>query len=95
MRDVEEDTYPGRKLPFTGDMMAQAIIYHRARQSVGDQLISLAFRCGFSHLLRASEYLNPSGSRLSRHCILAKHVVFQYMTVEEEMRLVSYGFLTQ
>ena len=86
---LTEDPYPGRKLPFTGDMLAQAIIYHRARQSVGDHLISLAFRCGFSHLLRAFEYLNPSGSRLFRHCILAKYVVFQYRTVEGEMKLVS------
>jgi hypothetical protein len=86
---LTEDPYPGRKLPFTGDMVAQAILYHRVRQSVGDQLISLAFRCGFSHLLRASEYLNPSGSRLSRHCILAKHVVFQYRTMKGEMGLVS------
>jgi hypothetical protein len=70
-----EDPYPGRKLPSTGDM-AQAIIYHRARGSVGDQLIALTFRCGFSHLFRASEYLNPSDS------ILAKHAVFQYRTVE-------------
>ena len=62
---LTEDPYPGRKLPFTGKMMVQAIIYHRARQSMGDQLISLTFRCGFSHLLRAAEYLNPSGSRLS------------------------------
>ena len=23
-----EDPYPGRKLPFTGDMVAQAIIFH-------------------------------------------------------------------
>ena len=79
---LTEDPYPGRKLPFTGDMLEQAIIYHRARQSVGNHLISLAFRCEFNHLLRASEYLNPSDSRLSRHCILAKHVLFQYRTVE-------------
>jgi hypothetical protein len=59
--------------------VAQAIIYHRVKGSVGDQLVALAFQCGFSHLLRAgSEYLNPSGSRLSRHCILAKHVVLLY-----------------
>jgi len=63
---------------FTGGMVAQAIIYHRVKGSVGDQLVALAFQCGFSHLLRASEYLNPSGSRLSRHCILAKHVVLLY-----------------
>ena len=84
-----EDLHPGRKLPFTGDMVANAIIFHRARRSGGDRLIALAFRCGFCHLLRASEYLNPSGSRLSRHCILAKHVVFQYRAEEGEMRLVS------
>ena len=56
---------------------------------MGDQLIALAFRCEFSYLLPAFEYLNPSGRLLSRHCILAKHVVFQYRTVEGEMRLVS------
>ena len=27
-------------------MVAQAIIYHRVRGSVGDQLVALAFRCG-------------------------------------------------
>ena len=84
-----EDPYPGRKLPFTGDMVAQAIIFHRVRGSTGDLLVALAFRCGFCHLLRASEYLNPSGSKLSRHCILAKHVLFQYRTGLDEMRLVS------
>jgi len=52
---------------------------------VGEQLVALAFRCGVSRLLRASEYLNPSGS----HCILAKHLVFQYRTVEGAARLVS------
>jgi hypothetical protein len=57
--------------------------------SAGDRLIALAFRYGFCHLLRASEYLNPSGSKLSRHCILAKHVLFQYRTGLDEMRLVS------
>ena len=41
--------------------------------------------CGFCHLLRASEYLNPSGSKPSRHCILANHVVFQYRTGAHEM----------
>ena len=75
-----ENPYPGRKLPFTGGMVAHAIGFHRARDSVLDRLVALAFRCGFCHLLRASEYLNPSGSKLSRHCILAKHVVFQYRT---------------
>ena len=56
-----------------------------------DRLVALAFRCGFCHLLRASEYLNPSGSKLSRHCILAKHVVFQYRTGVGvgEMRFVN------
>ena len=49
----------------------------------------MAFRCGFCHLLRASEYLNPSGSKLSRHCILARHVVFQYCTGVGERQLVS------
>ena len=35
--------------------------------------------------------LNPSGSKLSRHCILGKHVVFQYHTGVGvgEMRFVS------
>ena len=84
-----DDLHPGRKLPFTGDMVAHAIIFHRARWSGDDRLIALAFRCGFCHLLRTSEYLNPSGSQLSRHCILAKHVVFRYRTEEDEMRLVS------
>ena len=77
---VPEDPYPGRKLPFTVDMVEHAIIFHRARDTVGDRLVALAFRCGFCHLLRALEYLNPSGSKLSRHCILAKHMVFQYRT---------------
>ena len=61
----------------TGNMVAQAVIFHRARDTVGDRLVALAFRCGFCHLLRVSEHLNPSGSKLSRHCILAKHVVLQ------------------
>jgi len=69
--------------------VAQAIIFHRVRGSMRDLLVALAFRCGFCHLLRASEYLNPSGSKLSRHCILAKHVLFQYRTGLDEMRLVS------
>ena len=56
-----EDPYPGRKLPFTGDMVAHAISVHRAQGSTGDRLIALAFRYGFCHLLRASKYLNPSG----------------------------------
>jgi hypothetical protein len=86
MRYVDGGSVPRTEASFHGDMVAQAIIYHSARGSVNDQLIALAFRCGFSHLLRASEYLNPSGSRLSRHCILAKHVVYQYRTVEGEMR---------
>ena len=30
-----------------------------------------------------------SGSKLSRHCILAKHVLVQYRTGLDEMRLVS------
>ena len=64
-----EDPYPGRKLSFTSDMVA--------RDTLGDRLASLAFRCGFCHLLRLSEYLNLSGSKLFRHCILAKHVVLQ------------------
>ena len=59
-----EDPFPERKLPLTGDMVAPAILFHRARLSGSDQLIPLAFRCGFCHLLRASEYLNPSGSLL-------------------------------
>ena len=84
-----EDPYPGRKLPFAGDMVAQAIIFHRVRGSMGDLLMALAFRCGFCYLLRASEYLNPSGCKLSHHCILAKHVLFQYRTGLDEMRLVS------
>ena len=84
-----EDPFPERKLPFTGDMVAPAISFHRARLSGIDLLIALAFRCGFCHLLRASEYLNPSGSRLSRHCIRAKHVVFQYETEAHERRCVS------
>ena len=45
---LTEDPYPGRKLPFTGET------FHRGRGSVGDQLVALAFRCGFSYLLRAS-----------------------------------------
>ena len=84
-----EEPYPGRKLPFTGAMVAQAILFHRARDTVFDRLVAMAFRCGFCHLLRASEYLNPSGSKLSRHCILAKHVVLQYCTVVGERQLVS------
>ena len=84
-----EDPYPGRKLPFTGDMVAHAISVHRAQGSAGDRLNALAFRCGFCHLLRASEYLNPSGSKLSRHCIRAKHVVFQYRTGATELGMVS------
>ena len=86
-----ENPYPGRKLPFTGDMVAQAISFHHVRNSGLDRLVAVAFRCGFCHLLRASEYLNPSGSKLSRHCILAKHVVFQYRTGVGvgEMRFVN------
>jgi hypothetical protein len=49
----------------------------------------MAFRCGFCHLLRASENLNPSGSKLSFHCIRAKHVVFQYRTGAAELGMVS------
>jgi hypothetical protein len=89
MRYVDGGSNALRKLPFTWDMVAQAIIYHRARRSVGEQLVALAFWCGFSRLLRASEYLKPSGIRLSRHCILVKHLVFQYRTVEGAARLVS------
>ena len=55
----------------------------------GDRLLALAFRCGFCHLLRASEFLNPSGSKLSRHCIRAKHVVFQYRIGAAEVGMVS------
>ena len=84
-----EEPHPGRKLPFTADMVAPAIIFHRARDTVVDRLVAVAFRCGFCHLLRASEYLNPSGSKLSRHCILAQHVVFQYRTGVGEKQLVS------
>ena len=50
-----EDPYPSRKLHFTGDMVAHAIRVHRAQDSAGDRLLALAFRCGFCHLLRASE----------------------------------------
>ena len=66
-------------------------MFHRVRDSVLDRFVAVAFRCGFCHLLRASEYLNPSGSKLSRHCILAKHVVFQYRTGVRvgEMRFVN------
>jgi hypothetical protein len=66
---VRIDCAKRRKLSFTSDMVA--------RDTLGDQLASLAFRCGFCHLLRLSEHLNPSGSKLFRHCILAKHVVLQ------------------
>ena len=69
--------------------MAQAIIFHRARDTVVDRLVAVAFRCGFCHLLRASEYLNPSGGKLSRHCILAKYVVFLYRTGFGGRQLVS------
>ncbi len=55
-------------------MVAQSIIFHRVRGSTGDLLVALAFRCRFCHLLRASEYLNPSGSKLplytSETCIV-------------------------
>jgi len=84
-----ESPYPGRKLPFTGDMVAAAITFHRGRMSICDSLIALALRGGFCHLFRASEYLNPSGGMLSRHCVLAKHVLFQYRTGVDEMHLVS------